>query len=631
MAGFDGKFIEKIIEKGLFLFSLASIVFIVFIMLFIFFEALPGFSQMDLLGTKWAPVEGGKFGVAPLIAGTLLVTLLSLIIAVPLGISTAVFISEVAPQEVKLFLKSAIELLAGIPSVVYGFFGLIVLVEVLRISFDKPTGESWLAGSILLGVMALPTIISVAEDAISSVPKGFREASYALGATKWQTIWRVVVPSALTGITVAIVLGMGRVIGETIALMMVTGNSAIIPSPLWNVFSQIRTLTSTLGIETGEVAQGGIHFHVLFSLAFLLLVITLAVNWIANYSLNRLRHGNNHHNNKEKMIFELKNAINGNSESETKNGRKLNEEMKRNILSSIMDFHLRKFEDLQNRISRMLPSRLTQKIAFSMLTLSTLVVLFFLGSIIFYIVSNGLGAMSLEFLTQFPKDIGRAGGIFPAIIGSFLLVGFALLMAIPIGIGAGIYLAEYSKDNIFTKAIRNAIECLNGIPSIVFGLFGLAFFVLYLKLGISLVAGSLTLAMMVLPTIILTTKQSFKATPMEWKEGSYSLGATKLQTIRRICLPNSLSGIITGAILSFERAIGETAPIMFTAVVFSGRFLPDSPLDPVMALPFHLFVLSTSVPNSNHNAYGTALVLLMIVIIIHFAALHIRRKFKGRE
>ncbi|MHA1830484.1 MAG: phosphate ABC transporter permease PstA, partial [Candidatus Helarchaeota archaeon] len=208
------------------------------------------------------------------------------------------------------------------------------------------------------------------------------------------------------------------------------------------------------------------------------------------------------------------------------------------------------------------------------------------------------------------------------------LVGGSILIALPIGIGGAIYLAEYTKEGLLTKLIRTGIEALNGTPSIVFGLFGFAFLVLYLDLGISLLAGQITLALMILPTIIRTTEESLKSVPQLVREASLSLGATKWQTIRKVVLPSSMSGIITGVILSIGRAAGETAPIMFTAVVFSQKFLPSSPLDPVMALPYHLFVLATNIPGAEQNAYGTALVLLILVLYLYMIALLIRSHYK---
>jgi len=251
-----------------------------------------------------------------------------------------------------------------------------------------------------------------------------------------------------------------------------------------------------------------------------------------------------------------------------------------------------------------------------------------LGIILYYIIANGIGALSWEFLSQSPLDSGRAGGIYPAIIGTLYLVGGAILIALPIGIGAAVYLTEYTREGLLTKIIRTGVENLNGTPSIVFGLFGFAFLVLYLNLGISLLAGQITLALMILPTIIRTTEESLKSVPQSMREASLALGATKWQTVRKVVLPPAMPGILTGTILSIGRAAGETAPIMFTAVVFSQRFLPTSPLEPVMALPYHLFVLATSVPGAERNAYGTALVLLILVICLYLIAIMIRDRYK---
>jgi phosphate transport system permease protein len=198
----------------------------------------------------------------------------------------------------------------------------------------------------------------------------------------------------------------------------------------------------------------------------------------------------------------------------------------------------------------------------------------------------------------------------------------------PLGICAGIYLSEYAGGGRITKIIRIGIDNLNGTPSIVFGLFGMAFFVLYLDLGVCMLAGQLTLALMVLPTVIRTTEESVKSVPQTLREGSLACGATKWQTIRKAVLPSAIPGIIRGVILSIGRAAGETAPILFTAVVFSQRFIPDSPMKPVMALPYHLFVLSTAVPGSRTNSAGTALVLLILIIIIYAIAGAIRLKYK---
>ena len=626
-------FKEIVIKGALFVSAIFAIVVIFFIIFFLFKEGHPIFENIGLWnflsGGIWNPTgDPPSYGAFPLILGTLLVTSGAMIISVPLGVGSAIFISEIAPLKIKSIIKSGVEILAGIPSVVYGFFGLIVLTDWLRVTFDKPSGECWLAGSILLGIMALPTIISVSEDAISSVPKEYKEASLSMGATKWQTISKVIVPSALSGVTAAIILGIGRAIGETMAVMMVTGNAAIIPKPITNVFSPIRTITGTLGIEMGEVAYGSIHYHALFGLALILFAIVLIVNMTANVILGKL---------KEKHMPTLK----------KKKRKMLSQKTMRRIKHSIYALFaliilwlLVAWFGIEIAvliisiilccylITKKVSAKSSQRMAFGIVTLSTIIVLFMLGIILYYIIANGIWALSWEFLSQSPVDSGRAGGIYPAIIGTLYLVGGAILIALPIGIGAAIYLTEYTREGLLTKIIRTGVENLNGTPSIVFGLFGFAFLVLYLNLGISLLAGQITLALMILPTIIRTTEESLKSVPQSMREASLALGATKWQTVRKVVLPPAMPGIITGTILSIGRAAGETAPIMFTAVVFSQRFLPTSPLEPVMALPYHLFVLTTSVPGAERNAYGTALVLLILVICLYLIAIMIRDHYK---
>jgi phosphate transport system permease protein len=268
-----------------------------------------------------------------------------------------------------------------------------------------------------------------------------------------------------------------------------------------------------------------------------------------------------------------------------------------------------------------------QRIAFTAILGAIITVIIFLGIILGYIIINGAGALSWEFITGSPSNLGRSGGIFPAIVGTFYLVIGAILIALPLGVGAAIYLTEYTQEGTLTKIIRAGADLLNGTPSIVFGLFGFAFLVLYLRFGISLLAGQITLAFMILPTIIRTTEEALKSVPQNLREGSYALGASKWQTIRKVVLPPAAPGILTGAILGIGRAAGETAPILFTAVVFSG-FFPTSLLSPVNALPYHLYILATSIPNSQQAQAGTALVLLLLVIGVYFVAVFIRNHYQ---
>jgi phosphate transport system permease protein len=276
--------------------------------------------------------------------------------------------------------------------------------------------------------------------------------------------------------------------------------------------------------------------------------------------------------------------------------------------------------------------RITQQVGFGLLgfiaTLTVLPIIVVVG----YMIQKGAPAISWEFISGFPADGMRAGGILPAILGTLYLTLGTAVFSVPLGIGAAIYLAEYAPENGWTRAIRVAITNLAGIPSVVYGLFGLGIFVLFLKLGTSILAASLTLSIMTLPVIISTSEEALRAVPNSFRVVSTSLGATRWQTVRRIILPQSLPGIITGVILGLERAAGETAPILFTGAAFFLPNLPGSPLDATMALPYHLFVISTQVPGMPVQIqYGTALVLLSFVLVMNIIASVIRSRARARR
>jgi phosphate ABC transporter, permease protein PstA/phosphate ABC transporter, permease protein PstC len=271
---------EFLIEKGLFITALSSIIIIALIIIFIFVEGLPALQSVGvfnfIFGMDWSPSDG-QFGVFPMIIGSLAITGLSLLMAIPLGIFCAIFLSEIAPTSVRKILKPTIQTLAGIPSVVYGFFGLIILVPFMRTQFGG-TGFSMLTASIILTVMILPIIVSVSEDALRSVPPEYKEASMALGATHWQTIKNVIFPAAIPGVITSVILGMGRAIGETLAIIMVAGNVVQIPT---SILDPVRALTSNIAIEMGYAT--GLHYNALFATGIVLIVMIIILLVIANY------------------------------------------------------------------------------------------------------------------------------------------------------------------------------------------------------------------------------------------------------------------------------------------------------------------------------------------------------------
>ncbi len=276
---------DKLITRIIQVAGFSSIIILLLIFLFLLREGLPALAEVplsNLLSTRWYPIED-FFGITPLFSGSVLVTTVSTLIAIPFGVGTAIYIAEVAPQQIKEALKPLIEILAGIPSVVLGFIGIILLSPTLRKWFNLPTGLTAFTGSILLALISIPTIVSVSEDALNAVPQSYREASYALGVTRWQTIWHVTLPAARSGVLTAIMLGISRTLGETMAVMMVTGNAPTLFHSIYSLFKPTRTMTATIASEMGEVASGSTHYHVLFFIGIVLFIFSLVINIISNH------------------------------------------------------------------------------------------------------------------------------------------------------------------------------------------------------------------------------------------------------------------------------------------------------------------------------------------------------------
>lgn len=678
---------DHYIKWTLFAFASIATIFVFLIIIFLFINGAPFFVSVPLneffFGTNWLP-GAGDYGALPIIIDTLLVTLGAIIIALPLGILTAIFIAELAPPVLRKILKFIVEILAGIPSIVYGFFGVFILSTWLKDIFGVHDGRSWLAGSLILAIMALPTIVSVCEDAIRAVPDYYREASYAMGATRWQTIRRIVIPAGMSGITAAMILGIGRAMGETMAMTLVIGNKFRLPDPLTNMMSQIAVITSTIASTWGPTVEGSLEQRSLLALAIVLFLMTLIVNTLSNIILTRVRRKFTGEKPKEKYK-KLK---------DTKFYRLIKRYRQWILTGLISVIIILILPDLGSKvvgvffcvilslvyyIYRKLPKQynkyvfysvflsflgwvlstwigiflavcicclilasviflkristvIQQRIWFTIIYASSAFAVLSVGILIYYIFITGLPVLiEPDFLTGVPSNSGREGGIFPAIIGTLQLTIGSIAFALPLGMFAGIYLSEYAKDNKITRFIEAGINNLNGTPSIVFGLFGVVFFLLFIGLSRSLLAGILTLGLMILPTIIRTTEEAVKAIPQSFREGSLALGSSKWQGISKIIVPAAIPGIVTGAVLGMGRSAGETAPIMFTAVRSHSTFITMSLFQPVMALTYHLFRLINEVTGGLERAAGTALTLLLLVLILYSVAFIIRSRYEKRK
>lgn len=624
--------------------SLAAVT-VVAMIIFIAGQGFDALSEVGiwefLTGSVWRPYIG-SYGAASLIAGTLMVTAGAMMVACPIGIGAAIYLSEIASPKTRKKVKPIIEVMAGIPSVVYGLLGIMILVPIMHGLFPDQTvsGLSWLTGSVLLGIMALPTVISVSDDALQTVPSSYREASLAIGATKWETIMKVIVPAAASGISAAVILGIGRAIGETMAVMMVTGNTAIFPDPIWNVFSTLRTITATLALEMPEVVVGSTSYSALFLLALILMIMILAINLSVRAVMNRSARKFSG----DEKVGRLTLAIENMDQTKIRMfkdllltaavaaavfcGASLFTGTLQSMAAAVGTVVVWKVLATAGR--RKVDRNQRQKLAYGSLSLVTFAIVAILILVTVYIAVKAVPALSLDFLLDDPSRAGRSGGIFPAIVGTLELIAGTALIAVPLGVLTGVYLTEYGGNGRVTRVVTAAVDVLNGTPSVIFGLFGMVVIVVYLGMGYSLIAGCVTLALMTMPVIIRTTQEAVRAVPDDLREASRAIGATKMQTTFRVVLPTAVNGIVTGAILSLARAAGETAPIMFTAVVVQAKVADYALTEPVMALPYHLYYLATEGRADPSMMYATALVLLAIVLAMFLLASYVRARGEKR-
>lgn len=578
-----------------------SIVAVFGIIGYILYGSIPAFREIGffnfLFGTVWQPTYD-QFGILPMLVNSLIVTLGAIIIGGTVGVFTAIFLAFWCPDKFHLkykgknkFLKKCVDLinkinlrtifdqiikvLAGIPSIVYGLFGLEILVSAF--SGGSPIGgKGIMTCSIMLAIMILPTVTSLSKNALDAVPAQYYEGALALGNTKAQAVFRVVVPAARSGIISALILGVGRAVGEAMAVIWVSGNRALFPTGL---FSFIRTLTTNIVMEMGYATN--IHRSALIATGLVLLVLVLIITLSMNLVPKEFKgkRGNKVLNGdaSAKPVFRKKGAL--------------------PMVGAIFGM-------------------VCAGIVGAMLLL-----------IILYILISGVGCLTADFL--FGEASINEPTLGPALLATLELIGITLVIALPVGICAAIYLNEYSKKGSkIVKVIRTFIDTLSGVPSIVFGLFGNILFVTALGLRASVWAGAFTMVLVVLPTIIRSTEEALFAVPMPLREASYGLGASKVRTIFKIVLPSAFPGIATASILAIGRIIGESAALIFTmgtAFNFSGN--PGS-------AGSSLAVLLYSCANEGFHmdqAYALAVILLALTLILNLIVYFIQRSVKKKR
>jgi len=561
-------------------------------------------------GTKWTPNgTDPSFGILPLLSGTVLIAGGSILIATPLGVGAAVYLTQFANKKISSIAKPIIELLAGIPSIVYGFFALIVISPILREYF----GASYFNAAsaiIVMSVMILPIIVSVSDDSMRAVPRELKEGSLAIGATKWETAIKVVMPAASSGIIASILLGLARALGETMVVALAAGNVAKLTL---NPLNQVQTMTAYIAqVATGDIPPG-LAVSAAFAIGLVLFAITYMINYIAGLVVLRIQNAGGTASKKKKKIntFNLF-------------GNKSNTKL---ISSQINNLEIKKIESentlgFRHKIGKIGIVSVGSCLVFAVV---------FLGFLMFSILEQGLSGININFLTSYPSSNPNIAGIYPVILGSIYLVGLSMIFSLPVSVGAAVYLNEFAKDNAYTRILRRLIQNLAGVPSIVFGLVGLTVFVRIFGFGTSVLSGSLTLSLMIMPIIIVTTEEALKGIPKSFREAARGLGATKWQTVRHHVIPYALPGTLTGSILALSRAIGETAPILFIASVFA-KTAPDSIFDGFLALPVTIFFWTRHPKLQFQNlAASTIIILLIILFAMNLLAMIIRQRSQANR
>ncbi len=608
-------------KTGKIAFTAAAIICVIAvaaIFVFMFIKSVPALNKIGvfdfIFNDNWSPDRldkyqsstlSGSYGIFKMIIGTLGATLGALIIGGTLGYFTAVFIAFYCPKKLKRPFTTTINLLAGIPSVVYGFFGIVFLLPVLSLVAPN-NGSGLLATSLILGVMIMPTVVSLSKTSLEAVPSCYYEGALALGSTHSQAVFGTVTKAAKSGVTASLVLGIGRALGETMAVVMVAGNSVAYPNTPFNSF---RVLTANIVIEmgyAGEVQQGA-----LVATGLVLLAFVLIVNLIFGAISKRVVTGAIGGNGKNSKIFKAKIF-------------KTNEKTKKITF----------FTEFENKISALKYKLKTASIGAGASIASGVIAGASLILIIGFIFIKGLPALITSPHLLFGKYEFNSEKItlLPSIVTTLMTVGLSLLISVPVGLCTAIYLNEYAKKSSFIiKIIRGAIDLLNGVPSIVYGLFGMITFVAFLGGNSSILAGTLTISIMLLPTIVRSCEESLRSVQDGLREGSLALGAGKLRTIFKIVLPSALPGIASAVVLAMGRVIAESAPFVYTmGSVISG--MPSGYLDSNATLAVALYRLSGEGWYIN-EAYAAAVLLILLVLGLNLVAelifAKLNKKLKG--
>lgn len=582
-----------------------TLLFLLLLIGFILYKSIPAFKDYGffnfIFGGNWNPGKTGSsnasYGIGKIIISTLMMLFISLIIAVPLTIFGSLYIVEYLNNKTKNIVKTFIQLLAGVPSVVFGLFAIDQIGPIFT-AMGAQSANNMMTASVTLAFMALPTMLSLSINAIEAVPDGYKFASLGLGLTKERATYKVILKAALPKIIGAIICGVARIIGETMAVILIAGNS---PEGLDTnngftgfIFSSISTLAGTIGLEMLE-NNGSAHESALYAIGFILFIIVIIINL---------------------LIIAISN-INSSKTIKAKKNRELrNKQLLKNDKKNLYDNYALTVIVKSYTEKRFLKSIESMILKFFMIT-STIIICMFTSWVLVAVLIKGIEGFSFH---NFVNIDGQRSGIFATILTTILLVVSTILIAIPIALLIGIYLVEYANPNSrFTKLIRFSINVLSSTPSIVFGVFGLTMFIVTLGIPMSVFSSSLTMSIVILPSLISNFEDALVSVPKLYREAAYGLGMRKTSVIFKVVIPSAMPGILTAIILTMARIIGETAPVYLTLGT-AVRMPTEGFLSSGATLTTEIYMLVSEGggPESLNTAYQISFVTILFVLFLNW-------------
>lgn len=566
----------------------------------LFFQEIP--LVQFLTETSWTPLfPSQRFGILVLIAATLQVSVIAMLVAIPIGLLAAVYMSECAPKSVKAILRPLLDSLSGVPTIVYGYFAVLLITPSLRTLIPNLSIFNGLSAGLMTGLLITPIISAFSEDALNNVDKFQRRAAYACGLTQFELIWKVLLPAAFPGIMASFTLAASRALGETMIAAIAAGQS---PRLTLNPFVPIETMTGFIvQVSLGEVAIDGLIFHTIFAVGTVLFLITLGLNSAGNW-----------------LVHKYTRTV---------------EDQGRPVADTMVDSIICEIDDIPtpDDFTPVLFQRQFLNRAFAVLgLLASLIGPVFLALLTLVTLRLGLPQLNWQFLTSLTSSDPEQAGIVAAILGTLWLLGLTMLLAVPIGIAAAIYLEEYVPDSAWSRFLEVNLANATAVPGILYGLLGIAVFAKGLEVitgGRSLLAAAMMMALLVLPLLITASQSALRLVSPTLKQGGYAMGMTQWQVIWYIVLPAARPGLLTALLLTASRVIGEASPLIALGAVQFVTFVPGFSLDglqsPFMTLTTQIFFwLSSPQPVFQQKAAAAVIVLGAMVVLMNSIAALIR-------